>query len=235
MPDTQSEPLHPGAHIRYSLFRGQPVSAVSTVNGTPFAYLVYEKGILRFRNIDKNGDGFYETTEIYRFIEGKGVFLSRVLVDLDMDGYPEYSEEYTEDDGRIAGWDLDGDGIQESVYKRTGDGTEESFFIHPATGEIVGVKITGGIPESVTSGGKKLFITRDGYSDSFFWIGGTPDSSALFERGLKMRRGTIAEELIELYDLNGIKGVPYVAGTAEADILVFPSGTFYFGEIIREK
>jgi hypothetical protein len=236
MPDRRSELLHPGARIRYSLFRGQPVSAVSTVNGTPFAYLVYEKGVLRFRNIDEDGDGFYETTEVYRFIEGKGASLSQTLVDLDKDGYPEYSEEYTEDNRRIAGWDLDGDGVQESVYIRHNDGTEESFFVHPSTGEIIGIQVVAAIPVSVTISGKTLFITQDAYNEFFYWIGAEA-GEAVSETGrnIIVGRETIAEKLIELYSRNGVQGVPALFEIDGADILVFPSGSFYFGEMIREK
>ncbi len=245
-----------GARIRFNMLDGVPVSAVSSVNGMPYAYTVFEEGIPIFRNVDTENDGFYEVTEKYGYdsektgaydtgentavlnlygpdVTGKGIYLSGIAADMDRDGYPEYMEELLPYGGRRISWDIDADGIWDIRYIKYGQNSgavmeEEVQYRRPVTGELVSVFCTDGIPRRVETSSGSREIRRD-VSENLYWIGKTPGEAMPGASGEQA-----AKKLLEKYNLEGRPDVSFLTEIDGVRILLVYAGGLYFGEIIDE-
>ncbi|MBO4731721.1 MAG: hypothetical protein J5597_02780 [Spirochaetaceae bacterium] len=234
-----------GSLIRFSMFEGKPRSAVYMVDAKPYAYGVFNEGILQFRTVDANNDGFYELTEYYAFNKeeirnyisekeeetllknifgtinaSSGIYLSETVIDTDSDGKHEYSEKYFADGKRIVSWDDDNDGNWDIKCIITKD-AELTKFINPVNKAEITVTARKGTPVAVETprGGKLIF--RDDLHGEFYWIGKKLDSSE-------------ATKIINFFNLSPYPGVTII----EADggrIVAARVGSFYFGELFDEE
>jgi len=114
--------------IRFLLSDGKIVSGNYYIENRLYASSVFEDGILSFRNIDKDLDGSFEVTEIYKVIEDLensnsltenysknelfgsfpydvSMYLSSISVDLNNDGNSDYAENYFLDGYKSKKWD----------------------------------------------------------------------------------------------------------------------------------
>lgn len=125
-----------GAFIRFSMLNGEPYAADYLIpdesgNERLYAHTQWTKPLVR--NVDRDGDGIFETTEIYFENDGSftaskedldaasqniwgapvpnpGIYLKMVQIDRNSDTEVDFSEEYMTAGGRRTTWDLDYDG-----------------------------------------------------------------------------------------------------------------------------
>ena len=234
----------PGSEIRFSVFNGQPRSAVYMVDAKPYAYAVFNTGILQFRTVDANNDGFYELTEYYAFNKeeirqflseeeektllknifgtinaSSGIYLSETVIDTDSDGKHEYSEKYFADGRRIVAWDDDNDGNWDIKCIITKD-AEVTKFINPVNKAEITVTAHRGVPVSVETPRGRKPVFRDDLNANLFWIGKKLDAAESIK-------------IINFFNLSPYPGVTIIE-TDNGRIVAARVGSFYFGELFDE-
>lgn len=140
--------------IRFSLQNNRIKTALYTLKDKPYAYGFFENGLLQFRNVDRDRNGSYETTEFYAFdpelkseknkeanlyteLFGsfempEGYYLSEVRIDTNENGIPDFRESYFPDGRQITAWDENENGSWDLVYEKNmqaGDFLEEKVFL----------------------------------------------------------------------------------------------------------
>lgn len=242
-----------GYEIRSSIRNGKLKTATYSIDGTPFAYAIFEDGIPLFRNLDADRDGYYEITEVYEcdiekakiyqteeektqlyeLIYGsvpsvEGVYLSQIISDRDKNSIHDYKQEILPNGGEVCSWDEDEDGEWETIYSKevdneTNDVKECSTFIHPLKKTLIKVEYKNGIPVLVSEGEIQHQIVKDAIYD-FYWIG-------------KVMNSEIAESIIKEIDKTKAQGVFVIISSnfsPMTKITAIKIGKFYFGDVFNE-
>ncbi|HZK19692.1 MAG TPA: hypothetical protein VFC68_03095, partial [Treponemataceae bacterium] len=234
--------------IRFTLLRGVIQNATWIQDGQPYAYGMFDNGILQFRNVDFNTDGYYELCEAYAYdpvhidkyeplqaglfghmpadgcAQLDGLYLSKIIVDNDQNGFPEYTEELLQDGGRLCSWySKDTKNWEYQYVQYQEQKSMLSRFRKPQTGAVVEIYYENAVPLHVSDGGIIKTVIKDPDAD-FYWIGQVP------ERG-------IAENLIESLNQNSNSDVYTVIMTEQKNsenstirILAVSYGDLYFAE-----
>jgi hypothetical protein len=167
-PDTD----RPQALRRVTLDSGVPVSSESRENGMIYSKTMYRRGFPQSSLTDRDGDGYFETTELYTQM-GK---LSSIMVDRNANRVVEYREDYANDGSMKQSWDGDENGVAEISRFADKTGTDRLEWIHPSTGRPVVLFFENNQPRSVQYAGMTLSIIKDPLS-SLWWIGKIPSRS----------------------------------------------------------
>lgn len=237
------------AGITVSLFNGKNQLARYFQNGKMYAQTQFYNGLPDFRTVDMDGDGLFETTETYGYdknqkfnskddelqimqnlfgetSENSGIYVKMIQIDLNGDTIPDYTEEYTAGEGKIASWDFDGDGMWDTRYIKSplsGDGTltEEALFYDPFTKELVSVVSKNGIPFSVSKNGKTEKVIKAEKS-ALYWIGSEGTDSD-------------AEKILKTVNQSSVMSVCTVVQNQLKRMLAVRVGQFVFGQILPEE
>ena len=203
VPSTERE----GATISFSVLDGKMQTADYYAGGKAYARAVFENGFPKTRSVDHDGDGVFETVEVFgrdtenamhlsseerlrvsKNILGspkdEGVYIKAIRIDRDGDASADFIEEYAADGAKTVSWDTDGDGLWDVRYERmaqkAGKATVEkaSFYLFPER-RLVVVGSENGVPVKVVSGGIDYNV-RKGKRASLYWIGeaGTVEDEA---------------------------------------------------------
>ena len=203
VPSTERE----GATISFSVLDGKMQTADYYAGGKVYARAVFENGFPKTRSVDNDGDGVFETVEVFgrdtenamhlssgerlrvsKNILGspkdEGVYIKAIRIDRDGDASADFIEEYAADGAKTVSWDTDGDGLWDVRYERmvqkAGKATVEkaSFYLFPER-RLVVVGSENGVPVKVVSGGAPYDV-RKGKRASLYWIGeaGTAEDEA---------------------------------------------------------
>ncbi len=188
-----------GAQIHFTLQDGKIQSAVYSRNKILYARAVFKDGLPVARSVDKDGDGIFETTEVFGYDpENKmhctdeernrvsetvyghtaaesGIYLKMIQIDRNEDTIPDYTEEYLADGGKISSWDQDNDGFWDVRYVKyphpAGDPVPEDFLFYTVPGHaLVTVSSVDGKPVKVISDNVQ-YPVEQGDSQDFYWIG----------------------------------------------------------------
>lgn len=188
---------------RFVLSNGLPIQSTYSKNGIPYANAIFEGGHILYRNVDKNNDGIYETTEFYKFdtfnhknfisenerrdlylelfgtIDAlEGLYISKISIDDNSDGIAECSEEFLFS-GKKTSW-FDKNGNFSVSYERfinpenQNEIIEKSIFTNPINKKNITVEFVNNVPQ-------KLFDETDEYSilqndiTPIFWISSIPN------------------------------------------------------------
>lgn len=214
-----------GATIHFSMLNGVYYAADYLLDGTLYAHAQFASSLVR--NVDRDGDGIFETTEIYAPLEkgmvipkedldaatqniwgspvpNPSIFLRMIQIDRNGDTRADFSEEYVSGGGRISTWDLDYDGEWDSRHtvfpKGEGDFDERSeIFVMSSSGErrLVLLNFSGGEPRQIVFDGKTLPVTK-GVEDCFYWIGDAGARSQ--ERAAKRRMASARTGAVEQFE-----------------------------------
>ena len=203
VPSTERE----GANIVFNVLDGKVQTADYYAGGKAYARAVFENGFPKTRSVDHDGDGVFETVEVFgsdpenamhlsseerlrvsKNILGsskdEGVYIKAIQIDRDGDASADFIEEYAADGAKTVSWDTDGDGLWDVRYERLGQKAGEalvetaSFYLFPER-RLVVVKSENGVPVKVVSGGIDYKV-RKGKHASLYWIGeaGTAEDEA---------------------------------------------------------
>ncbi|MBD5441343.1 MAG: hypothetical protein HDR33_10135 [Treponema sp.] len=217
-----------GATIRFSMLNGVYYAADYLLGGKLYAHAQFASPLVR--NVDRDGDGIFETTEIYATLEKEmviskedldaatqniwgspvpnpSVFLRMIQIDRNVDTRADFSEEYFSNGGRISTWDLDYDGEWDSRHtifpKGEGDFDERSeIFVMNSSGErkLVSLNFFGGEPREILFDGNLVPVTK-GAENCFYWIGETGAKSQ--ERNVKGRMKFAQMGVVEQFEDDG--------------------------------
>ncbi len=203
VPSTERE----GAKIAFGVLDGKVQTADYYAGGKAYARAVFENGFPKTRSVDHDGDGVFETVEVFgRDIENamhlsaeerlrvsknilgspkdEGVYIRAIRIDRDGDASADFIEEYAADGAKTVSWDTDGDGLWDVRYERMAQKAGEalvetaSFYLFPER-RLVVVGSKNGVPVKVVSGGAPYDV-RKGKRASLYWIGeaGTAEDEA---------------------------------------------------------
>ena len=151
------------------------------------------------RSVDRDGDGIFETTEIYADNDGSVIvskddadaasqniwgspvpnpliYLQMIHIDRNGDTLPDFTEEYMTKGGRRTTWDSDYDGnwnVRYTLYpQEEGQKVIEltEFYIQGSDKRIpVSIKLADGEPEEIKVDGANVPVTK-GAKDCFYWV-----------------------------------------------------------------
>ncbi len=232
------------SRARYTLIDGIIKSAVYTENSQPYAYGYYENGVLVTRNVDRDNNGTFEVVEVFASDDTKSVnsekikndifgfshlaesqYIQKVYIDLDNDGFDDFSEEYIIQGGNISTWDNNGDGNWDIRYVQNEDKSVQAIsYIHPLTGEEKLVQIENSIP--IFANGKQL--VKDELVD-FYWIGENASSSVAEKiiTELSLKQSTLVSLIVTEPLWNEEK-------ETFMRVIGINNGDMYFGEVYYE-
>lgn len=181
--------------VIYSLLDGSVVNAVFVQNEVVFSTADFSDGIPTDRYADSDGDGNFETHEIFSgFTEDNAegftaedkkyvkalfphfdfsdkVYLSSVQIDANNDNVPEYYEYFREKGGKICVW-VKGDGnITYTRFPKNPEDplVEENAFVVGLNQDTVSVMTIDGAPSSVKINETPYKIFKGEMKD-FYWI-----------------------------------------------------------------
>lgn len=237
------------ASITVSLCNGKNQLARYFQNGKMYAQTQFFNGLPEFRTVDMDGDGLFETTETYGFdknqkfnskedelqimqnlfgetSENSGIYVKMIQIDMNGDTIPDYTEEYTAGEGKIASWDFDGDGMWDTRYIKSplgddGTLTEEALFYDPLKKELVSVVSKNGIPFSVSKNGKTENVVK-AKKNNLYWLGSEGTDSD-------------AEKILKTVNQSSRMSVCTVVQNQLKRMLAVKVGHFVFGQILPEE
>ena len=186
-----------GAIVRFSMLDGSPYAADYLVDGKLYARAQFAKPLTR--SVDRDGDGIFETTEIYADNDGSVViskddadaasqniwgspvpnpmiYLQSIHIDRNGDTLPDFVEEYMTNGGRRTAWDSDYDGnwnVRYTLYPQVaGEKVVEltEFYVQGADKKVpVSIKLSDGSPTEIKVDGANVPVTK-GSKDCFYWV-----------------------------------------------------------------
>lgn len=234
--------------IKFLVSEGLSINADYFSQGKIYAHAEFEDGLPKFRSIDNDNDGLFETIETLGFDPdndrnlskneqeqvmtnlfglpafGSGLYVKMIQIDQNADTIPDFTEEYLEGNGKISSWDFDGDGIWNLRYKkypRENDFSplvEDSQFYFLPNKNIITVTLWNGEPVKVVDGNEIYPVTK-GTSNSFYWLG---------------IEGKVDDEyqVITHIDSSIKEGVPFVVENNQKRIVVVKVGDNIYAQLL---
>lgn len=238
-----------GAHIVFQLYGGKIQFAAYYDDGKIYARTHFSDGVPIIRIVDNTGNGVYETTELYGFsstvkpeyyaIEDERqvminlfgsipvdshFYLKSVQINNSNDINADFTEEYFENNGKIASWDTNGDSKWDIRFYRKGGAANEPsvdeslFYLEPGH-ELVTVVKENGVPVKISRGLVERKVIKSDNAD-IFWIN---------ENGSK----DDAECAIAAVDEVKVQGVCIIVDKKDYRINAVKIGSEYFAEIVK--
>lgn len=239
--------------IRFSMRDSLPKTAVYTRDGKPFAYGFFEDGLLVFRNVDNDGNGSYELSEMYDFnpdvsrlyvneaqsrvmykelfgslSANEGLYVTKVIADTDDNSLIDFMEEYGSDGSKKTSWDTDEDGTWDLSYVKnmsTERGLEEQVSTtHPLDKSLIVIRFKDREPLDVVIHNAAITITK--HPDlPFYWIGTVPSDSSYAQTALNA---------LQKEQVQGLRILVKPDQNSNSSILAIKVNDLYFGEYINE-
>ncbi len=232
-----------GSRGRFTLLDGVVKSATYTQNEMPYAFAHFQGGVPVSRNVDRDNNGSYEVIEIYaeddtgtkdyqKLLDevfgfehvAMGQYIQKIYVDLNNDGFDDFSEEYVMDGATLSTWDSNGDGNWDIQFIQSADKIEQEIqYMHPLTNTIQSVQIENGIP--ILANGKPVTVDSN---FNFYWIGENLGSSYAEQimTELSLRNSTVSLTVSDLLWNSSTEQFMRIVGIKNGDM--------YFGEIFYE-
>ncbi|MCR4743163.1 MAG: hypothetical protein K5866_09895 [Treponema sp.] len=205
--------------VEYTLLQGQLKFAKFFEDDKQYAYCDFESGLPFTRLVDQDFDGYFETTEYYDIYnpqdnikyddnnlirevfslvaDSQNIYLKEVRIDRNANAICEYTEEFLGNDGRIACWDYDDNGVVDLRYKKNPHSeenpskSEEVSFYNSKGDEIVKMILLDDIPIQLFYQGKEIMIFA-GKNNNFYWL--EEELSADYEEEILSKATQITQE-----------------------------------------
>lgn len=199
-----------GASIIFYVLDGKIQSGDYMQSGQLYARAQFKNDMPYMRSVDADGDGIFETTEIYEkdkdnsmdvhsmederniiinmfgsvTSDNESWYLKQIQVDTNRDSVPDFTEEYLPFGGKISSWDTNNDGKWDIRFVKKSRSSknapkdeavlEEAYFYDENKVQVC-ISSKGGVPASVTKGGRAVTVTEDPMY-KFYWLGKTGSS-----------------------------------------------------------
>lgn len=189
-----------GARIKFSILNGVPYKASYYSGDREYAEAqFFEDQVCCVRNVDKDSDGIFETTEFYSINNGfyisdedkaaittniwgspvsdANLYLSEIQIDRNLDTIIDFKESYYNLGGVSTRWDSDFDGEFDIVYEKFSAEKDkpvrerDSYYITDIIKGKYWVSVTkeNGIPVSVKEDDTEIPVIK-GKNKNFFWL-----------------------------------------------------------------
>ena len=211
-----------GAVVKYNTLDGKLVYANFYEKDLRYAYCDFNDTLPIIRYVDYDNDGYFETTETYDVTEDDSLYdkeavtrvfssvigetklyLKKVSIDRNGNTFPEFSESYLENNGKVTFWDNDDNGIWDCEYirypKKEGEALkEESIFFDTNGLPLISVNQLDGLPVKMIYREAEVMIYA-GQNNHFYWI--EEEGTADMEKTVLAKyENKIAQGVIEIVD-----------------------------------
>ena len=249
MPSKERE----GASVTFTVLDGKLQFANYTAGGVTYAHTQFIDGFPYTRRVDANGDGTFETTEVYGYDyegtmavhcledeesvmtnlfgtpgSGSGFFLSFIQIDSNGDTIPEFIEEYLPHEGKITSWDLDADGLWDIRSTRFSRKTNAFGEKEPLIEEAQFYVQTQKQLVTVTSVDGVPIAVENGNGQSLITREGTSRLYWIDTPGSQK----LAQEAIRQLDATGSQGVSMIVHYSGEQALAVRVGNNYYATLV---
>lgn len=166
---TEPDPERTGGTLRYVLEQGIPISAEAKDAQGVYRYTTYLNGYPSVAQLDRDGDGYFETMLYYSF-NGQ---LKNAVVDLNKNKTAEYRETYNSDGSVLYEWDTNEDGIWDVSWQDGPGSLGIITYLHPNSKMPVQIETQNNLPRTLMYQEKNIPIVKDPEYD-IWWIGRIP-------------------------------------------------------------
>ena len=247
----------PQAKVELSILDGKVRSAQYYEGKTLYAQLACEDGLPKTRNVDLDGDGWFELTQNFGFSAEKyldyaspeeiltlyeelfgslffpqGIFIQQALLDKDLDMEFDFGQEYTSGRGIMSIWGNPLTQDWSAQYIAEG-GTQNSTarFKLPGSADIVSVYLENQVPVRVTTENEDGLVYRDLTIvpvEGVYWLGEA--GSADVSVYLKKKIDEVGQQGRSMI-IQMEKKAPSTPGARCSGIKI---SNFYFGVLLDE-
>ena len=249
MPSKERE----GASVTFTVLDGKLQFANYAAGGVTYAHTQFIDGFPYTRRVDANGDGTFETTEVYGYDyegtmavhcledeesvmtnlfgtpgSGSGFFLSFIQIDSNGDTIPEFIEEYLPHEGKITSWDLDADGLWDIRSTRYPRKTNTFGEKEPLIEEAQFYVQTQKQLVTVTSVDGVPIAVENGNGQSLITREGTSRLYWIDTPGSQK----LAQEAIRQLDATGSQGVSMIVHYSGEQALAVRVGNNYYATLV---
>lgn len=255
---TYSVEERPRARIEISVLGGQVRSARYFEGNTLYAQLACEDGIPKTRNVDLDGDGWFELTQHFGFspehyldyttpvetldLYGElfgpvffpqGIYIRQALLDKNLDMEFDFAQEYTSGRGVVSTWGNPLSDNWDAQYIVAGaPQRSRAIFKLPGSAELVSVYMEDSVPVRVTTENHAGLISRDLAVvpvEGVHWLG---------DAGSEQMSVYLKQKIDELGEQGRSMVIQMEGGSAESPPAARFSGIkisdFYFGVLLDE-
>ncbi|WP_027729167.1 hypothetical protein [Treponema sp. C6A8] len=243
-----------GGYVVYNMFEGQPVEAVFYEGSKMYATCNFSAGLPFVRFADYDGDGYFETQEIYDLYNpdlngvseankkiitevfspiagSQNLYLKKVRIDRNANKHFEFSEEYEENGDVITLWDSNDDGVTDCKYvkyaAKDGEALKESTVYYDKKGnEIISMDCLDDIPVKLIENQNHELIIYAGKFDEVYWIENQGDEEL---------ESKVLDKLGQEFGNEITQGKSFLLQLDENRISVIRVGTKLFFRIIPEQ
>ncbi len=237
-----------GALVRFSMLDGVPYAADYLVDEKLYARAQFTKPLTR--NVDRDGDGIFETTEVYADNDGSVVvsqedsdaasqniwgspaprpriYLQMIQIDRNNDTLPDFIEEYWTLGGRRSTWDSDYDGEWNQRYtvfpREEGQPLEEltEFYLYSGGKKVpVSIRLVEGEPSEIKVDDSDVPVSN-GKKKGFYWL---------------YEAGTESQELNLLGQVSGLEqGVLVQVDDGDCFLQAVSIGQNLFARVVKKS
>lgn len=185
------------ATVVFTINEGNLVFANYFEQDRKYAVCDFTTGFPYTRYVDFDNDGYFETSEIYapipmvdgfdlekekslihrtftKILDSENIYLKKILIDRNGNTNYEFSEEYTEFNGKISLWDNDDNGIWDCQYirypQKNGESlVEETIYYSEAGLQNLLINTIDGVPVKILDEHSEVMVYA-GKLENFYWI-----------------------------------------------------------------
>jgi len=235
----------PGAYVKYNTMDGNLVYANFYDGDLRYAYCDFTGEFPIVRYVDYDNDSFFETSEYYTIAQDSSLYdqiaieaifgsvlddyklyLQKVMIDRNGNTFPEFSESYLENNGKVTLWDNDDNGVWDCQYIRhpQKDGEsliEETIFFDTNGLPLINLTQIDSIPVKMLYKEEEVMIYA-GLTDHLYWIEESGSSE-------------MEKTILNTTELNPLQGTINLVEYKESRISVIKVGYDYFCKILPDS
>ncbi|MBO4319742.1 MAG: hypothetical protein J5857_04660 [Treponema sp.] len=242
----------PGTQIKFILLDGKIKQATYSTSKGVYAQAQFENGDPSLRLIDSDGDGVFETTELYAVDKtgemevhsleeersimqnlfgepsnGVQYYLRMIQVDTGKpDGIPDYTEEFLPRGGKVISWDNNGDGNWDVKYIK--ESAPKGNVKAPVVEQTVFFDPNGDMVRITLENGVPVKVTSGMVEISVY-----PDDMYRFYWLGKKGDVSLTKKAIQALNAQNTQGASMIVSEGSVRALIIRMGDMNYGKIIE--
>lgn len=240
-----------GAYVKYNTMDGNLVYANFYDGDYRYAYCDFTGDLPIIRYVDYDNDSFFETTEYYSIAQDDSLYdeqaiekifgsvlddyklyLQKVMIDRNGNTFPEFSESYLENGGKVTLWDNDDNGVWDCQFirhpQKKGESStgidnliEETIFFDTNGLPLISLTVIDSIPVKMLYKDEEVMIYA-GQTDNLYWI----DEAGSLE---------MENEILNSKQISPLQGTINLVEYNDKRIWVIKVGYDYFCKILPDS